>query len=387
MTTRPTQGIYMDYNATAPVRAEALEVWRRVALECFGNASSTHFAGRAARAVLDEARESLAASLGTRARNVVFTSGGTEGDNLAVRGVAEAAGGGHIVTARTEHPAVLEACRWLAANGFDVTFLEVDATGVVDPDAVRDALREDTILVSVMWVNNETGVIQPVEEIGAVTRERGVPFHCDAVQAVGRIPIDLASVPVDLLSISGHKFGAPKGTGALVVRRGVELSPAMRGGGQEANRRSGTYNVPGAAALAAAARSACAEIEVEHKRLAALRDRLEAGALQRVPAAAVNGAGAARVANTSNIRFDGADGEAVLLALDGHGIAASSASACAASHAEPSYVLMAMGLAQQQAKDSMRFSLGRSSSLEHVDYLLEILPSVIEHIRSLKQTP
>jgi cysteine desulfurase len=379
------QSTYMDYNATAPVYAEALEVLQRVSAECFANASSAHHAGRRARAVLDEAREAIATTLGARTSEVVFTSGGTESDNLAVCGVALAAGRGHVITSAIEHPAVLETTRWLQANGFEITYAGVDNSGVVDPGSVRDAIRDDTVLISVMWVNNETGVIQPVEEIGAIALERGVPFHSDAVQAYGRLSIDLASLPVDLLSISGHKFGAPKGVGALVVRRGVELTPTSRGGGQERGRRSGTYNVPGAAAMAEAARLVRAEMGGELPRLCGLRDRLEVGLLESVKGTSVNGATAPRVANTSNIRFDGADGEAVLIALDRHGIAASSASACAASHAEPSYVLTAMGLQRREAEHSMRFSLGRETSEQDVEKLLEVLPSVIDHIRSLNQ--
>jgi cysteine desulfurase len=318
-------------------------------------------------------------------REVVFTSGGTESDNMAVKGVALAHGQGHVVTSAIEHPAVLESCRWLEERGFEVTRVGVDSEGRVDPGDVARAIRDDTVLVSVMWVNNETGVIQPVAEIGARARERGVLFHCDAVQAFARMRIDMTSTPVDLLSISGHKFGAPKGTGALVVRRGIELVPLASGGGQEAGRRSGTYNVPGAAALATAAALTAGELDTEPTRQARLRERLEAGVRERISGAHVAGAGALRVPNTANIRFDGADGEAVLLALAGLGFAASSASACAASRSEPSYVLMAMGLSRRQAEDSMRFSLGRESSESDVDALLEVLPGVIEHARSARR--
>lgn len=381
MTSHPA--VYMDYNATAPVREEALEAYRRAALESFGNASSTHAPGRHAKAALDDARVALAEALGARARDVVFTSGGSEGDNLALKGVALARGSGHIVTTTIEHPAVLEACRWLERRGFAVTYVGVDGQGRVDPDAVAAAIRDDTVMVSAMWVNNETGVVQPAEEIAEACRERGVVFHTDAVQAFGRVPVDAGLV--DLLSISGHKFGAPKGLGALVAARGVDFEPLVHGGGQEANRRSGTYNVPGAVALAEAARLAAAERIAETERLAVLRDRLEAGVLSAVPDAHVNAAGAPRVAGTSNIRFDGADGEAVLLALDAEGIHASSASACAASRTEPSYVLLAMGLSRRQAEDSMRFSLGRATTDTDIDRFLDVIPGVVEKVRRLRR--
>lgn len=374
--------VYMDYNATAPVRPEALDAFVRAAGDAPANASSTHAPGRRAKATLDEARSTLATAVNARARDVVFTSGGTESDNLAVKGIALARGSGHVVTSAIEHPAVLESCLWLEARGFEVTRVPVDGHGRVDPDDVARAMRDDTVLVSVMWVNNETGVIQPVPEIGAVARDRGVPFHCDAVQALGRVPIDVDAASVDLLSISGHKFGAPKGTGALVARRGLRLDPLISGGGQEGNRRSGTYNVPGAAALAAATAMAARELGVEPMRQRSLRDRLETGVRELIRDVSVAGAGVPRVGNTANIRFDGADGEAVLVALDAAGIAASSASACAASRSEPSYVLMAMGMSRRQAEDSMRFSLGRGSTDADVDRLLEVLPDVVERVRS-----
>jgi cysteine desulfurase len=374
--------VYMDYNATAPMRDEAMAAYQRAAVECAGNASSTHAPGRAARVELDDARCTLAAAMGARPRDVIFTSGGSEGDNLAIKGVALYRGAGHIVTSAVEHPAVLETCRWLEARGFRVTYLGVDGDGRVSPDDVAAAVTGETILVSIMWVNNETGVIQPVEEIAAMARQKGVPFHSDAVQALGRVPVDLAAVPVDLVSISAHKFGGPKGAGALVVRRGVDFEPLIHGGGQEGNRRSGTYNLPAAVAMAEAARLAVAELADEGRRQAALRDRLEEGVRERVRDVHVNGAAAPRVPNTANIRFDGAFGETVLIGLDAEGVAASSASACAAGRNQPSYVLTAMGLTRKQAEDSMRFSLGRRSSDADVDRLLEVLPGVVEHARA-----
>ena len=373
----------MDYNATAPVRPCALEALERVTRDCFGNASSAHQIGRTTRRHLDNAREAIAKCIGVEPREIVFTSGGTESDNLAIKGVVGQFTRGHIVTSTVEHPAVLETCRFFDEHGFDVTYLDVDEAGRVNPDDAADAIRDDTLLISVMWVNNETGVIQPIEELAAIARARGVPMHTDAVQAFGRIPVDLSIAPVSLLSLSGHKFGAPNGVGALVVRRGVELVAVTHGGGQEWNIRSGTHNAAGAVAMAEAALEATRELEKEQERLESLRNRLEKGLLIRIADTHVNGADADRVANTSNIRMDGADGEAVLIALDEQGICASSASACAAAHTEPSHVLTAMGMSRRQADDSMRFSLGKESTRDDVDKLIEVTPGIVERIRAL----
>lgn len=373
----------MDYNATAPVRPCAMAAWERVTRESCGNASSAHHFGRRARGCLDDARASLAHILGVDAREVVFTSGGTESDNLAIKGVVAGHDSGHVVTTVIEHPAVLETCRFLEGRGFDVTYLGVDVDGRIDIDEAAAAIRDDTLLMSVMWVNNETGVIQPIDRLAEIARERGVVFHTDAVQAFARIPLDLATVPVDLLSISGHKFGAPKGVGALVVRGGIGLTPLAHGGGQEWNTRSGTHNVAGAVAMAEAASEATENREQEQTRVEGLRDRLERGLLRLIADSHVNGTNTRRVANTSNIRLDGADGEAVLIALDEGGICASSASACAAAYTEPSHVLMAMGLSRRQAEDSMRYSLGVDSTEEDVDKLLETAPAIVERIRGL----
>ena len=377
--------VYMDYNATTPVRAEAAEVYARVQRECFGNPSSAHFAGRRARSILDESRERIAATLGAQPGELYFTSGGTEGDNLAIVGVAESHARGHIVTSSIEHPAVLETCRRLAARGFGITYLPVDAEGQVDPVSVRDAIRDDTVLVTIMWVNNETGVIQPIEAIGQYTRERGTLFHSDAVQAFGRVLVDVQATPVDLITISGHKFCAPKGVGAVYVRRGITLATPVRGGGQERGLRSGTENLAGIAAMAEAGALACAERGAESQRLDELRNRLEAGILDQVPEVSINGGGASRMANTSNVCFTGADGEELLVSLDERRIAVSSASACAAAgNDKPSHVLMAMGRSRREAEDSMRFSLGRLSTGPDVDRCLEVLPQAVERVRSLR---
>jgi cysteine desulfurase len=353
--------------------------------EGFGNPSSAHFAGRRAKAALDGARERVAATMGARPGEIYFTGGGTEGDNLAIRGIAAMHGRGHIITSSIEHPAVLSCCRSLDPCDFDVTIVPVGADGRVDPAAVRDAVRDDTILITVMWVNNETGVIQPIDEIAGIASASGVTFHTDAVQAFGRIPVDVGEIPVDLLTISGHKFCAPKGAGAVYARRGVRVEAMFHGGGQERRMRSGTENVAGIAALAEAAELASAERESEAYRLTALRDRLESETLRLIPDASINGGGAPRVANTSNVWFAGAHGETLLTSLDEERIAVSSASACMARTEDPSHVLMAMGLSRKQADESLRFSLGRFSEEADVDRCLEVLPGIIERIRSIRQ--
>ena len=379
-----TPEVYMDYNATSPLREEVAEAYRRAAHDACGNPGSTHSAGRRSKRVLDDARDTFAAAVGATAGEIYFTGGGTEANNIAVLGTAAMYGEGHIVTTRIEHPAVLAACRSLDPAAFDVTYLDADETGRIDPAAVRDALRSDTILVSVMWVNNETGVIQPVESIGEITREKHIKFHTDAVQVLGRIPVELSRINADIVAFSAHKFSGPNGTGALFVRRGVRVEPVVHGGGQERGLRSGTENVPAVAAMAVAARLAAGEIESEPGRLALLRDRLEARILGTIPGVSVNGSGAPRVANTLNVRFDGAEGEAVLIGLDEAGIAASSASACAAGSDEPSHVLMAMGLTKGQANETLRFSLGRLSTGADVDRCLEVLPGIVERVRSFR---
>lgn len=375
--------IYMDYNATTPVRSEVLEKMTLAMHEGYANASSVHTPGRRAKSHLDEARERVAESLGARPSEVVFTAGGSESDNLAIKGVAWARGGGHIITSAVEHPAVLNACRFLEKQGFAVTYLPVDRLGRVSLDAVADALRSNTILISIMWANNETGVLQPVGEIARIARERGVLFHTDAVQAFGKVPVSVSDVPVDMLAVSGHKFYAPKGVGALYVRRGIELESLVHGGGQEKGRRSGTESIPMAAALGAACSLAVEELANEAARIGALRDELENRVLSTVARASINGAGAERLPNTSNITFEGAEGEAILISLDEHGIAASSASACSAGHGEPSHVLTAMGLTKAEAESAMRFSLGKFSNSGHVNAIYAVLPSIVERLRGL----
>jgi cysteine desulfurase len=375
--------IYMDYNATTPLREEALETLRRVFEDGFGNASSVHSAGRRAKAYLDEAREKVAAALGAKASEMVFTGGGSESDNLAIKGTAWRFERGHIVTSRIEHPAVLNTCRFLERRGFEVTYLGVSADGLVDPDMVKDAIRDDTILVSIMWANNETGVVQPIERIAEIVKEKGKLFHTDAVQALGKVEVDVGAVPVDLLSISGHKLYAPKGVGALFVRRGVGLEAVVHGGGQERGMRSGTQNVPSIAAMGTACESSARELPEESARLSSLREKLEAGLKRGIEGVRINCERSPRLPNTSNVTFHGAEGEAILIGLDERGISVSSASACAAGRSDPSHVLTAMGLSVEEASNTIRFSLGRYSREEHVTKLLEVLPPVVERLRAL----
>jgi cysteine desulfurase len=366
---------YFDHNATTPVSAEVLDAMLPVLTEVYGNASSIHHFGQAARQKLDVARQQVASMLGAMPEEIVFTSGGTEADNLALIGIA--GHGGHAITTTIEHPAVLGA----AAQLESVTHVPVDSRGVADPDEIRRALRPNTRIISVMHANNELGVIQPLAEIATIARGAGVAMHSDGVQAAGKIPID--ATVTDLYSISGHKFYAPKGVGALYVHKGTKLAAMMHGGHHERDRRAGTENVPGAVALGRAAQWIIDEGAAEWARLESLRDRLERGILDRVSGAHVNGAGAPRTPNTSNIRFDGIDSEPLLIALDLRGFAVSSGSACSSGAQEPSHVLTAIGLTKEQAKSSLRFSLGRSNTVEQVDALIEAVGESVAHLRKL----
>ncbi len=379
------QRIYFDHNATTPVDPEVLAAMQPWFSEKFGNASSIHSFGQEARAAVEKAREQVARLLGARPADIVFTSGGTESDNLAILGLVRAsrAERKHVITTAIEHSAVLSTCQALEEAGVEVTYLPVGRGGIVDPAAVRRALRPETLLVTVMMANNELGTIQPIEEIGRIAEEADVWFHTDAVQAAGKVPIDVGRLRVDLLSISGHKIYAPKGTGALFVRPGVHLEPLAHGGHHERDRRPGTENVPGIVALGKAAELALAKLPDETARLAEMRDRFESGVLERVPATCVNGAGSGRVANTSNITFSFVEGESLVIALDLKGLACSTGAACSSGAIEPSHVLTAIGLDSAQARASLRFSLGRANSVEDVDRALAIVPGVIERLREL----
>jgi cysteine desulfurase len=374
---------YFDHNATTPVSDEVMEVFTRTLRQNYGNASSIHQTGQAARYELDEARRRLATLLGSDARELVFTSGGTESDNLALFGVLRRRGPSHLVTTTIEHPAVLNVCAQLEHEGHAVTYVPVDRNGVVDPDSVRAALRSDTALVSVMHVNNELGTVQPVAEIAAVARSADALMHSDGVQACGRVPVNVRALGVDLYSVSGHKMYAPKGVGALFVRKGVELQPLLHGGRHESGRRGGTENVAGAAAIGAAAEWVSMHGAAEVRRLSDLRDQLERSVLRLVPDAVVNGAAAHRVPNVTNIRFSGVEGEAVVIALDLEGFAVSSGAACSSGAVEPSHVLTAIGLTKREAKSSIRFSLGRCNDSEQVEALAQAVARVVDRLRKL----
>jgi cysteine desulfurase len=377
--------IYLDNNATTPVLPEVLEAMRPYFGERFGNASSIHHHGQETRAAVERARDAVARLLGCRVAEVVFTSGGTEGDNLAIAGLTSA--GDHVVTSSIEHHAVLLTCKHLEENGCEVTYVPVDGRGQVDPDDVRRALRPNTKLISIMMANNETGVLQPVEEIGKIAVEADVYFHTDAVQAAGKVPIDVKRIACDLLSISGHKMHAPLGVGALYVRRGTHLRPLFFGGRHERSRRAGTENVPGIVGLGKAAELAMQGFEhSDDKKMSTLRDRLQRGILAQAEEAGVNGEGAPRVPNTSNIYFDHIEGEAMVISLDLKGLAVSTGAACSSGAIEPSHVLVAMGLRADRARASIRFSLGKQSTAEDIDIALALVPETVARLRELSPT-
>jgi len=374
--------IYLDNNATTPVLPEVFEAMRPYFGEGFGNASSIHHHGQETRAAVERARDSVAALLGCRASEVVFTSGGTEGDNLAIAGLTGP--GHHIVTSGIEHHAVLHACKHLEETGCEVTYVPVDGRGLVDPADVQRALRPNTKLISIMMANNETGVLQPVVEIGRIAAEADVYFHTDAVQAGGKVPIDVKAIGCDALSISGHKMHAPQGVGALYVRKGTRLQPLFYGGRHERSRRAGTENVPGIVALGKAAELAMQGFERgDHKKMSVLRDRLQLGILAQVEDAGVNGNSAARVPNTTNIYFDHIEGEAMVISLDLKGLAVSTGAACSSGAIEPSHVLMAMGLRPDQARASVRLSLGKQNTAEDIDIALALVPETVARLREL----
>jgi cysteine desulfurase len=374
--------VYLDNNATTPVLPEVFEAMRPYFSERFGNASSIHHHGHETRAAVEGARDAVAALLGCRASEIVFTSGGTESDNLAIAGLT--APGDHAITSSVEHHAVLHAVKHLEKIGCEITCLPVDGRGLVDPDDVRRALRPNTKLISIMMANNETGVLQPFEEIGRVAAEADVFFHTDAVQAAAKIPIDVECIGCDALSISGHKIHAPQGIGALYVRKGTRLQPLFHGGRHERSRRPGTENVPGIVGLGKAADLAVQGFERsdDHK-LAALRDRLQQGILSQIDEAGVNGVGAVRTPNTTNIYFDHIDGEPLVIALDLKGLAVSSGAACSSGAMEPSHVLTAMGLRPDRARASVRFSLGKQTTAEDVDFALALVPETVARLREL----
>jgi cysteine desulfurase len=377
---------YFDHNATTPVDPAVAEVMARVLREEYGNASSVHHFGQRAKAVLDEARSAVAALISAEPSEVVFTSGGTEADNFALRGVAEAlepTGRRHLIASAIEHEAVLNTLKALARRGWDTTLLPVDATGIVAPEALEAAIGDRTALVSVMHANNEVGTIQPIAELARIARRHGALFHTDAVQSVAKIPVDTRALGVDLLSLSAHKFYGPKGAGALFIKRGARVTSILTGGKHERNRRAGTENVPAIAGLGVAASLAARKMEREAARLRAMRDRLEAAVLAAVPGTAVNGAREPRVPNTTNISVDGVEAESLLIALDLEGIAVSTGSACSSGTLEPSHVLRAMGLPAHRTQNSIRISLGAGNTEAEIDQFVHKLPAVVAKLRSL----
>lgn len=374
--------VYMDANATTPLAPEVFAAMLPWFTEQFGNASSIHFHGQRARAAVERAREQVAGLLGCRAAEVIFTSGGTESDNLGLTGVVKA--GDHMITSAIEHHAVLHTAERLRERGVELTVLPVSASGVVDPADVRRALRPNTQLISVMMANNEVGTRQPVNEIGAIAQQADVYFHTDAVQAVGKIPIDVTAIGCDLLTISGHKFHGPQGTGALYVRRGTHPEPLIFGGPQEYQRRAGTENLAGIVGLGRAAEMAQAFVMSDGpSQLAALRDRLEQGVLARVDEAGVYGGEVPRVPNTTNIWFDHLEGEALVIALDLKGLAVSGGSACTSGAMDPSHVMTAMGVPSGRARASLRFSLDTGATEKDIDFALQLVPAAVAHLREL----
>ena len=382
--------VYFDYNATSPHAPAVTAAVVRIASEVFGNASSVHHFGQEAKAVLDEARSAIATLINGDPSEIVFTSGGTEADNFAIRGVAGVYDGiettaarRHLIATAIEHEAVLNTLKALTRRGWRTTLLSVDHTGIVTPERLREAMTADTALVSVMHANNEIGTIQPIAELAAIAHASGALMHTDAVQSVGKIPVDVRALGVDLLSLSAHKFNGPKGAGALWIKRGTRLQAILTGGKHERNRRAGTENVPAIGGLGAAATLADAKLSTEAVRLSALRDRLENGIVRAVPGTAVNGERTSRVPNTTNISFDRVEAESLLIALDLEGIAVSTGSACSSGTLEPSHVLRAMGLPTHRTQNSLRFSLGMFSTEEEVDRVIDVLPRLVEKLRGL----
>jgi len=377
--------IYMDHAATTPMDERVCRAMQPYCRKYFGNPATMYSVGRKSEEALEEARSRVARLVGAKPEEIFFTSGGTESDNWAIKGVAYAyeKKGRHIITTRIEHHAVLEPCHFLERRGWEVTYLPVDQYGLVDPEDVRRAIRDDTVLVSVMHANNEIGTIEPIAEIGRVARERGVVFHTDAVQTVGKVPVDVEALNVDLLSLSAHKFYGPKGVGALYIRKGVRIESFMHGGGQERGKRASTHNVPGIVGLGVAAEIALAEMEeeaVETRRLAWL---LWQGLKERIPDIRLNGHPERRLPGNVNVCIEGAEGEAMLLCLDNNRVCVSSGSACTTGSLEPSHVLLAIGVPAEVAHGSLRFTLGKENTTEHVEYVLEVLPEIVARLREM----
>jgi len=377
--------VYLDHSATTPVRAEVMAVMLPYFADKFGNASSIHQWGRETRMAVEEAREKVASLIGANPGEIIFTSGGTEADNLAIRGAAWAyrEKGNHVITSAIEHHAVLHTCEALEKDGFRVTYLPCDKFGMIDPESVKKAITKDTILISIMHGQNEVGTIEPIEEIGKIAKEHGVIFHSDAVQSAGKIPVDVDAMNVDLLTLSSHKIYGPKGVGALFVRKGTKVIPQATGGAHERGFRAGTENVSGIVGFGEACRLAKQELPEESRRLTLLRDKMIRGILSKIPDTILNGHPTKRLPHNVNVSIKYVEGESVLLNLDLMGIAASSGSACTSGSLEPSHVLLAMGVPHEVAHGSLRMTLGKTNSDKDIDYVLEVLPSIVERLREM----
>ena len=377
--------VYLDHNATTPMNPEVLKAMLPFFERNFGNASSVHGFGQEAQEAIRRAREQVANLIGAQPANIVFTSGGTEADNLAIKGVAYAneKKGKHIITSQIEHPAVLTTCKFLEKQGFEVTYLRVDKKGKVDLDQLHDSIRNDTVLISIMHGNNEIGTIQDIESIGRIAAGKGVYFHTDAVQTCGKIPVDVTLSNVSLLSLSGHKIYGPKGVGALFVKKGTRMVPLLHGGHHESNRRAGTENVPGMVGMGKACELVRGAMEENRRKLAELRDRLQNGLTERIDDTVTNGHPTDRLPNTLNMCFRYVEGESMIMMLDMKGVAVSSGSACTSGSLDPSHVLLAIGLSREIAHGSLRFSLGVENTREEVDYVIEVLPEIVDRLRKM----
>lgn len=377
--------VYMDHAATTYTKPEVLESMMPYFTEQFGNASSIYTFGRRSKAAIEEAREKVAKALNALPDEIYFTGGGSEADNWAIKGVALANRnkGNHIITTKIEHHAVLHACEYLEKKGFEVTYLDVDEYGMINLDELKNAITDKTILITIMFANNEIGTIQPIAEIGKIAKEKGVYFHTDAVQAVGNVEIDVKEMNIDMLSLAGHKFYGPKGVGALYIRKGVRIDNLIHGGGQERKRRAGTENLPGIVGLAKAIEIATSNIEEHNKRIMAMRDRLLKGIMEKIPYTKLNGHPEKRLPGNINVSFEFIEGESLLLLLDHYGICASTGSACSSGSLDPSHVLMAIGLPHEIAHGSLRLSLGDLNKEEDVDYVLEVLPNIVQRLRDM----
>ena len=385
MSASQTRRIYLDHNATTPVHPEVLEAMLPYYKDKFGNASSIHGFGRESKVALEESREKVAKFVNASPQEVYFTSGGTESDNLAIKGTAFAnrKKGKHIITSKIEHHAVLESCKFLEKEGFEITYLPVDKYGFVEPDDLKKAIRKDTILVSIMHVNNEVGTIQPLEELCKITKEKDAYFHTDAVQSVGKMPVDMQKLNVDMLSMSGHKIYGPKGVGAIYIRKGTRMTSWSHGGSHERSRRAGTENVPGIVGLAKTAEIAQRDMEEQSRHLRNLTEAFYQKLTQIIPDVILNGHLEKRIPNTLNLSFKAVEGESIILSLDLKGVAVASGSACTSGTLEPSHVLSAMGISPEIAQGAIRFSFGRENTMEHVEYVVGILPEIVSRLRAM----